>query len=111
MNQLLAELWRTAQMEQVVAGHSLDNGLHLLVYPLDFGALVGLGFNRDTAHRVHPESVLRRRSHNMQRFGAWMPAMLSDGGWYVVRRVEGAADSVGDAFNADELGAAQELIL
>lgn len=111
MEQLLIQLARRAHDDAVVAAHTLDNGMRVLVYPLGQGLIVGVGFGRDLAYRVHPESLLRRRSMHLSRFGTWLPTMFTDGSIYAVRRF--------DYFNPgsdvpvltdDELMVAQELM-
>lgn len=85
---------------------SLPDGMQLLAYPTPDGALVALGFERAAAHRVRAETVLRKRAEQLPRFGAWLPAMLHDGSWYVVRRVpDGAALAV------EQLQVARELLI
>ncbi|NHZ91163.1 MULTISPECIES: hypothetical protein [Massilia] len=84
---IAARLLRQAREEQVVMQQPYGDGLQLLAYPLADGALVALGFARDSAHRVQPDSVLRRRALQPARYAGWLPAMLGDGSWYVVRRL------------------------
>jgi hypothetical protein len=111
MEQLLMQLARRAHDERVVAAQTLENGMRLLVYPLERGVIVGLGFERDLAHLVHPESLVQRRSMHLSRFGAWLPAMLADGGFYAVRRCDyfNPASSM-PVLTDDDLMVAQELM-
>ena len=113
MNQELVErLIHRARTEQVVMCQALPDGTQLLAYPLGRGALVALGFAREGAHRVQADAVLRKRAGQMARLGAWLPAMLADGRWYVVRRVGVDAGGGGGAAAPDEaeLLAARELL-
>lgn len=111
MEQLLMALARRAHGERVVTTDALANGMRLLVYPSQRGLLVGVGFGRDQAHRVHPESLLQRRSMQLSRFGAWLPAMFADGSVYAVRRIDDfhPASNV-PVLSDDELMLAQELM-
>jgi hypothetical protein len=112
MNQELVErLIHRARTEQVVMCQALPDGTQLLAYPLERGALVALGFAREGAHRVQADAVLRKRAGQLARLGAWLPAMLTDGSWYVVRRVGVGVDGAGDsAPDEAELLAARELL-
>jgi hypothetical protein len=87
LEQGAAQLLRQARDGQVVMRQAQDGGLQLLAYPLADGALVALGFERDSAHRVQAERVLRRRTLQPARYAGWLPAMLGDGSWYLVRRL------------------------
>jgi hypothetical protein len=111
MEQLLIQLARRAHGDQVVAAHTLANGMRLLVYPLERGLIVGVGFDRDLAYRVHPESLVQRRSMHLSRFGAWLPAMFADGSLYAVRRFDyfNPASDV-PVLTDDDLMVAQELM-
>lgn len=111
MEHLAMQLVNRACSEQAVASHRLANGMQLLAYPLAAGALVGLGFERDLAHRVHMETVLRKRASHPARFGAWLPALFIDGSCYVVRRVVHAGHALdAPSLSDDDLMAAQELL-
>jgi hypothetical protein len=111
MEELLLEVARTARREQAVANQPLTNGLELLVYPLDHGLLVGLGFTGELARDVSMDDVLRKRSADIQRYGAWQAAVFADGSCYVVRRVINAnVDRDDPILTEDQLLAAQELL-
>ena len=107
MEELMRRLLDTAQREGAVAQAVLDSGLRLLVYPLAQGRLAALGWPGDSGHQVHGETLLRRRSANMARYGAWLPALFNDGGWYVVRRLDGDPD---ECLDHAALVAAEELL-
>jgi hypothetical protein len=114
MENILAQLIRTAFLENAVASQALANGRQLLVYPMGSMALVGLGRSGNTSETGEAgwlEDMLRRRTANLDRMGVWLPAMLADGSVYVVRRVEGV-NPAGDAspLSAAELEAAEELL-
>ena len=106
MEELLARLSRTADREGAVAQALLDDGMRLLVYPLEHGQLVVVGWPAASGHTAHGDTLLHRRGGDMARYGAWLPAQFSDGGWYVARRT--ADTGVPDA---DALLAATELLL
>lgn len=111
MEQILIQLAKRALVDQVVAAQTLANGLRLLIYPLERGLIVGVGFERDLACRVYPDSLLQRRSENISRFGAWLPSMLVDGSFYVIRRIEyyNPDDNL-PVLTEDDLIVAQELV-
>lgn len=88
MGALIARLIERARSGQVVLSQPLQGDLQLLVYPSPDGVLLALGFARDSGVRVDADAVLRKRSAALARYGAWLPAMLSDGSWYVVRRFD-----------------------
>lgn len=110
MEQLVQQLMQGARREQVVLQQALDNGMTLLAYPLPQGAVIALGYTREEAHRVQADTVLRRRSAALARCGAWQPAMLADGGWFLARRVDARADDSLPALGVGELQAALELL-
>ncbi|MFZ6773935.1 hypothetical protein ACO0LB_14585 [Undibacterium sp. SXout7W] len=111
MEQLLIQLARRAHNDQIVAAHVLVSGIRLLVYPVNTGLIVCMGFGADLAYRVHPESLLQKRSVDMSRFGVWLPVLFLDGSFYVVRRIDGfnpASDVA--VLTEEDLMIAQELI-
>ena len=108
--QAAAQLVRQARDGQVVMQQPQADGLSLLAYPLADGALVALGFARDSAHRVQPHSVLQRRASMPARYGAWLPAMLGDGSWYVVRRLRDTSSGEATLPDAAQWQAARELL-
>lgn len=111
MEELLMELARTARNECAVASRQLNSGLELLVYPCEDGMIVGLGLERESAEQMQMEDVLRKRCERLERFGAWQPALFTDGSFYVVRRVPGAnPDSSTPILSEDDLAAAEELL-
>ncbi len=108
--QAAAQLVRQARDGQVVMQQPQADGLSLLAYPLADGALVALGFAREHAHRVQPHSVLQRRASMPARYGAWLPAMLGDGSWYVVRRLRDTSSGEATLPDAAQWQAARELL-
>jgi len=111
MDETLTQLAAKARNERVVASQRLDDGMRLLAYPLQDGVLVAVGFDPDLAHQVQAETVLRKRSAQMARFGAWLPAQFNDGSWYLVRRVPIAHENnAAPILDTEALAAAQELL-
>lgn len=110
MEQVAAQLVREARDGQVVMQQAQDDGLHLLAYPLADGVLVALGVERASAHRVRPETVLQRRASMPARYAGWLPAMLGDGSWYVVRRLRDHAQGEAALPDAAQWQAARELL-
>jgi len=109
MEQLLSQLMRDARMEQAVAGLTLDNGMHMFAYPQEQGVLVAVGVGIGGGGQIQGASILRKRSHDMPRFGAWLPVQFNDGSWYVVRRTGANGDDAA-AISEEELIAAEELL-
>lgn len=111
MENILAQMIRAAFLENAVARQALTNGRLLLVYPMGSAALIGVGKGAAESSAGWLEDLLRRRSGDMLRMGAWLPAMLADGSVYVLRRIAGI-DSGGDAvpLSAEDLQAAEELL-
>lgn len=111
MEQLVVQLVKRACAEQVVTSSKLANGMQLLAYPLAAGVLIAIGLERDLAYRINAESLLRKRSADPARFGAWLPALFADGSCYVVRRLlHFNHGSEASPLSLDELAAAQELL-
>ena len=111
MEQLLTLLAERVCRESIVASRNLANGMQLVVYPIANGALIALGYGRERANGGRVDSVLRMRTENPERFGAWLPALFGDGSWYMVRRIE--HDNPGSGMrvpSAEELRAALELL-
>ncbi|MGH8807031.1 MAG: hypothetical protein ACREX0_04030 [Noviherbaspirillum sp.] len=104
-------LIQAASTQHAVVAQELTNGMQLLVYPMDEGLMVGFGYESYAAHKARPEQMVRKRSEDMRRFGAWHPAMLADGGLYVVRRLRQLGTDRGTSpLSEDELLAAEELL-
>ncbi|GGZ01704.1 hypothetical protein ACFFTM_08745 [Pseudoduganella plicata] len=108
MEELMNRLSHAAEMEGAVAQAVLDSGLRLLVYPLAQGRLAALGWPAASGRQVQGETLLRRRSADLARYGDWLPALFNDGGWYVVRRL--AVDGNGGTLDEAALAAAMELL-
>ncbi|AYR24716.1 hypothetical protein [Herbaspirillum rubrisubalbicans] len=85
MNETLTTMIHDASLQKAVATLPLDDGLVLFVYPLVDGVIVGLGGARERA--TSAKQVLSRRSEDLERYGAWLPAMFNDGSLYVLRRM------------------------
>jgi hypothetical protein len=107
MEELLNVLAAEARMQQAVAMNTLDNGMHVFVYPLDDGMLVALGVG--AAAQVQPEALLRKRGQDPARFGAWLPAVFNDGSLYLLRRMTEHGDDM-SALSAAQWAAAGELL-
>lgn len=112
MEKQLLEMMRKASSDEVVVSQRLIDDMKLLVYPLQQkqGVIIGVGYGRENAHLVNMDTVLQRRTKDLARFGAWLPAVFSDGSRFVVMRVERdepnesvAADLINDIHIAQEL--------
>lgn len=111
LEELVIELAAKAQFEERVVIRKLSTGLQLLVYPLADNLLVALGFEAERGRQVRAEAVLRKRSQNLKRYGAWLPAQLLDGSWYVIRRLRKPRfPESGSVLSNDALTVAQELL-
>ena len=109
LQDLLMELARRATVEQAVAQATVEGDLRMLVYPLEHGLLVGLGVEGARAQSAQATRILYRRAADMARFGAWLPARLKDGSWYVLKRMPVAASGPAPLLETD-LEAAAELL-
>lgn len=111
MEDILAQLIRTAFLENAVAQQALTNGTQLLVYPMGSAALIGMGRSGADASAGWLEEMLRRRGGNLPRMGVWLPVMFTDGSVYVVRRIA-EINPGNDALplSMDDLQAAEELL-
>lgn len=112
MEKQLLEMMQKACNDEVVVSQSLTNAMKLLVYPLQEkkGVIIGVGYSHENAHLVNMDDVLQRRTKDVTRFGAWLPAVFSDGSRFVVMRVERggpnesiATDLINDIHIAQEL--------
>jgi hypothetical protein len=101
----LAAMMEHAARQDLVLSRRLDGGRELLVYPLPAGSLLGVGVLPEQAHHVDPAAVLHRRGCDMDRYGAWLPALFDDGSLYVLYRCAEA-----EAVPAGTLLAGQELL-
>lgn len=111
MEEILAQLIRTAFLENAVARQALTNGRQLLVYPMENAVLIGMGRSGVDMPAGWLEDLLRRRGGNLPRLGGWLPAMFADGSVYVVRRIAGIrSGSEVLPLSAEELQAAEELL-
>lgn len=111
LEELLTEAAEKANSEKMVATRKTSSGMQLLVYPMDDSLLVALGFETERGRQVRAEEVLRKRSRNMARYGAWLPAQLLDGSWYVVRRLDAPHFPQGGLLlSNNDLSFAQELL-
>lgn len=111
MDEVLERIAQRACREQVVASRTMESGLQLLSYPMTGAVLVGLGFGREHASMTKLDEVLQRRAENPARYGAWLPTMLADGSWYVVRRAPyPERDRATPILPPAELAAAKELL-
>lgn len=107
MEELLNVLASEARMQQAVAMNTLENGMHVFVYPLDGGMLVALGASPDAP--VPADAVLRKRAGDLARFGAWLPAMFNDGSLYLLRRMTEHGDDM-STLSSEQWDAAGELL-
>lgn len=108
MEKLIDDLIARARAGQTVLTHRLDDGQGLLAYPLADGALVAIGQSGQAARHLDAEQLLRERSRQLPRMGSWLPALLQDGSWYLVRRIgmSGAIAAPSD----DEIAAVRKLL-
>lgn len=110
MDGLLMHLADRACRERAVASSDFTGGMQLLAYPLDNGVLVAVGFGPERVRSIPVERVLRMRTEQPGRFGAWLPAAFADGSWYMVRRATRDAFGRLPLPSGDELASVQELM-
>ena len=111
IEKLLTEMATKAQAEQNVISRTLENGLHLLAYPLNPGGVLAIGVKSKGAHRIIAQKVLRKRSTDLLRYGAWLPAVIADDSCYVVRKVKQIVSNSGfSLLTTSDVAAAQELL-
>jgi hypothetical protein len=107
----LMELASHALRERAVASQGLENGLHVLVYPAESAILIAFGYKADKVRRGVLSAALHRRAGDVARFGQWMPALMADGAFYVVRRVRSFEPHDGlPLLSEGDMNDAQELI-
>ncbi|MEN3291022.1 MAG: hypothetical protein V7642_275 [Burkholderiales bacterium] len=109
MKEMLEQLVGAVLQRQEVGAFTRSDNLQILAYPWGRGVIIGMGLPPDRAHHSQIRAVLRKRAENLQRFGSWLPTLLSDGRWGVLAKVpeisEGAA-----IIPDDLLMAAEELL-
>ena len=110
MDGLLTHLADRACRDRAVASSNFSKGMQLLAYPLDNGVLIAVGFGPERNHGIPVEHVLRMRTEQPGRFGAWLPASFADGSWYMVRRATRDAFGRLPLPSDDELASVQELM-
>lgn len=107
MEDAITQLARTCVQQQEVGTLTQSDGTVLLVYPLEQGAVLGIGTGPGFERKLR--SVLRKRTENLPRYGKWMPALFNDGSCFVITRV--SEIRTGNAvLEPDILAAAVELI-
>jgi hypothetical protein len=105
MHDTLAQLVNSARERQAVATAVRPDGMEFLACPLDDDVLVGVGYGNNASHWLRTRSVLRKRASNLARFGSWLPALLSDGGFKLTMRIPR-----GGEVTEEMLTAAEELL-
>ncbi len=110
MSPALSAMIPAVQRDGLVLSRQLENGMELLVYPIQPGdqVLVGVGYGREQAHRIDALTLLRRRGADLARYGDWQPARFQDGSWFVLRRW--APEAEGQDWSDAALGVARELL-
>lgn len=107
MEDAITKLAHACLRQQEVGLLAREDGTVLMVYPLEQGAVIGVGTSPGFERKLR--SVLRKRTENLQRYGTWIPALFNDGSCFVITRVsEVPADSA--VLEPDILAAAVELI-
>ncbi len=107
MNGLYTQLVAQARLHGAVATAALAGGTRVFIYPLEHGVLLALGVGAARGQPLRGETLLRRRGADLRRLGAWLPALFTDGSWYLVRR---CADGDANGLDDNEWLAAEELL-
>lgn len=112
MEELLTRIVKQCRKDLTVVVQAVEKGMNLLAYPMENGVLVAMGFDPDESHRISVESLVRKRSESMDRYGLWLPTRFKDGSCYVVRRIMSQSLKENEpVLPFSELIAAQELLL
>jgi hypothetical protein len=106
---IVRELVSEACATQEVVSSSIQGGFHLVAYAHEQIILVAVGVQAQQSRNQEPTSILLARGGNLQRYGAWLPAMLKDGAWYVVRRITNVPEE-GSVLSEEDLTIAKELL-
>lgn len=90
MEKQLLDMMQAACGKEVAVSQRLAGKMELLVYPLRGrpGVMVGVGYGADAAHLVNMDELLQRRTQDIARFGAWLPAVFADGSSFLVMRID-----------------------
>lgn len=104
MDEELMWLAEESRSRQEIGMVKRDDGTVLFVYPAGDGAAVGVGTEPGCERKLR--ALLRKRSENLPRYGAWLPALFGDGSCFVITRMRDAQAGI----DADSLAAARELI-
>ncbi|MDR9838882.1 hypothetical protein [Herbaspirillum huttiense] len=107
MKEILTTMIHDASLQKVVATRRREDGLVLFVYPLAEGVIVGMGGTREGA--ASARQILSRRAEDLERYGAWLPAMFTDGSLYVLQRLSSVHEQVPPLDDA-ALAIAEELL-
>jgi hypothetical protein len=109
MQAILMNLIAAARLHNSVASNTLEDGLEIVAYPDASTLLVALGYAGGAPVARARDSILRKRSSDLARYGAWLPSIFDEDNWYVVRRLDNAeAESRG--LTDEELQDAWELL-
>lgn len=107
MEDTITELTRACLQRQQVGLLDTTDGAVLLVYPLDQGAIIGIGTPPGFERKLR--MVLGKRTSNLPRYGKWKPALFNDGSCFVITRVPEVL--IGQpVIEPDLISAAMELI-
>jgi len=105
----LVQLAKAAQLHQSVANDTIDNGMHVFIYPTSEGNLICVGYPAHSGRSVRLVDVMRRRDQNLQRFGCWLPTLHNDGTLYLAKRF-GVFSEDRPPMTEEELYGAEELL-
>lgn len=96
MEELVLRLIGECRVQEAVAMSTLDNGMHVFVYPLsEQRLLLAMGVGPDVA--LTAEELLVRRASQLRQATGWLPSMFNDGSLYLVRRLDAEEEEGGEA--------------
>lgn len=109
MDDVLNTLARLAIQQQEVGIHTRADGVRILVYPLETGAVVGVSVESTLFTIDRIRTMLRKRGRNLRRYGRWFPCTVANGECFVVTKCDLSRNIL--MLEPDDLKIAEELLL
>jgi hypothetical protein len=106
----LHEMACAVRASGTVMKRSFKDGKKLFMHPADFGVILGVGLEQDQAREVRTERVLQRRSVRPEIYACWLPAVFSDGSWFLLRRLHASQCDQPEFFRQVDLSIPLELL-
>lgn len=106
----LHEMVAAARSSGAVVQRAFKDGGKVFIHPADFGVILGIGLKADCAREVRAEQLLQRRSSRPERYACWLPALFSDGSWFLLRRLHTSQCDRPELFQQIDLSIPFELL-